>query len=386
MAAIALIVFDQGGPGPAGEAFEGTLAGGAVTVTNDDDTDVAVFTLTMLDVPPGSAVPLGSMATGAPPATAAFTPDVAGSYRVQLEVEDSSGTTNTDIRCFGVRNARGIIIPPYQRNPDPLPLLGTGVAGAKPDEQNYGGQARGWAGDRASGQLEEFFQTYDDLPIRSVTTTPFTAPVTNQEPLYVVNLTTIGSDAIFNLPASGWRTGQRFRVQAYGSALYTTTINPPGGHTINGLSSIIMWVPNTAVLVYLGGTEWTLLGAKTDRYERSLVAGVETVSVIGYQAIGGSAVITPENYPNGTATWTATISTTTALDAARIRLFNLTLGSVVAGSELSTTSITPAVVSAGVTLAPGPNVYEAQLQLVTTGSPNQATCAQAQVAIDWLQP
>ncbi len=177
MAATALIVFDQGGPGTAGQAFEGTLTGGVVTVDNDDDTGVSLLTYTMLDVPPNSGVSIGAMASGAPPQTATYTPDLPGSYRVQLEAT-GGGTTDTDIRCFGVRNARGIIIPPYQRNPDPLPFPGSLILGAKPDEQNYGGQARGWAGDRASGQLEEFFQTYDDTTTRTVTTT--VTPIRNR--------------------------------------------------------------------------------------------------------------------------------------------------------------------------------------------------------------
>jgi len=384
MAAVALIVFDQGGPGPAGQAFEGTVAGGLVTITNDDDTDVNSYEFTMLDVPPGSAVPTGSMTSGAPPSSATFTPDVPGSYRVQLEVTGTS-TSGTDIRCFGIRNARGIIIPPYQRNPNPLPLLGTGIAGAKPDEQNYGGQARGWAGDRSSGQLEQFFQTYDDLPYKYISTPGFIASPGVEEPFYVVNMTAIGADTTFSIPSTGWRDYQRIRIHAYGNSAYTLTINP-ATNPIDGLATLEMRAPNTLNIVRIAGTGWMMMGAKTDVYERSLVAGVETVQVIGFQAIGGSATLTPEDFPNGSAIWTAVISTTTAIDAAEVRLFNLTLGATVAGSVLSTTALTPTVVSAPVTLAAGANVYEAQLRLQTTGAPNVATCRQAQVAINWLQP
>jgi len=386
MAATALIVFDQGGPGTVGEAFEGTIAGGAVTVTNDSDTDVTAFEFTMLDVPPGSSVPTGSMASGAPPSTTSFTPDVPGSYRVQLAVTGAS-TSDTDIRCFGVRNARGIIIPPFQRNPDPLPLTGSGVPGAKPDEQNYSGQARGWAGDRSVGQLEEFFHTYDDLPFVTVTAAPFTIPNTNQAPLYVVDLSSTGSPAIFNFPLAGWRIGQRIRVLATGGApLDYMTVTPPAGHTINGVASLVQTPGSCATYMYLGSNAWAALSAKADRYERTLVAGVETVGVVGFQAVGGTVSVTPENYPNGTTLWQATVSTTNAADAVEIQLFNLTLGSLVVGSLLTTTSIIPVVVSNTVTLAPGANVYEAQMRLQTTGAPNQATCLQAQIAINWLQP
>lgn len=268
MAATALIVLDQGGPGPAGQAFEGTLAGGAVTVTNDDDTDVSTFTFTMLDVPPGSAVATGVMATGAPPSTASFTPDVPGSYRVQLEVTDGT-TPDVDIRCFGVRNARGVIIPPYQRNPDPKPLPGSGLPGAKPDEQNYGGQARGWAGDRSSGQLEQFFLTYDDLQPTVITSTPYNPPVSNGPPLIVVDLATIGGNAVVNLQ-TGARTGQPFRIQAVGGTNYTVTVNMPPGHTINGETDLVILDGGGETFVFQGGTLWVRVGATVDNRKQAL--------------------------------------------------------------------------------------------------------------------
>lgn len=390
MAAVALILFNQGGPGTPGEAFEGTLAGGLVTVTNDDNTDVASWRLTMCDVPPGSAVPTGVMATGnnnTP--TANFTPDVAGSYRVMLEVFESvglAGTKNTDIRNFGIRNARGIIIPPYQKLPDPLPLLGSSQPGEKPDEQNYGGQARGWAGDRTDGQLEQFFLTYDDPVFRSVTSTPFNATAL-MEPAFVVNLTTIGGNAVFNLPTTGLRTGQRFRVFAFGGSVSNTvTVNPPGGHTINGLSSVAMFSGGSGVFVYTGGTTWVMLGAKRDRYERSIVASLESTEQTGFTAIG-STVIDPADFVNvAQITWQAIIETTNAADAAEIRLFNVTTSTVVGSSTLNTVSLSPVLVSANVTLAAGANLYEAQLRLTTTGTPNRATCKQAQLIVSWLQP
>jgi hypothetical protein len=257
MAVTALIQFNQGGPGTAGQAFEGTIAGGLVTVTNDDDTGVSTFTFTMLDVPPTSAVPTGVMTTGAPPSSATFTPDVPGTYRVQLEVTD--GTPDVDIRCFGVRNARGVIVPPYQRNPDPKPLPGSGYPGEKPDEQNYGAQARGWSGDTASGQLEQFFNTYDDVAPLTLTSTPFTATATNEEPLYVVDLATIGSNAVFNMPASGWRVGQKFRVRTTGNTVYHVTVNMPGGHTLDGESSLALADGEGAVFIYIGSSKWVVI-------------------------------------------------------------------------------------------------------------------------------
>jgi len=191
MPATALIVFDQGGPGTAGEAFEGST-GSLVTVTNDDNTDVTSWTITLTDVPPDSALVPGVLGTAVDNTpTASFTPDVAGSFRILLEVSDGV-TPDTDIRNFGIRNTRGFIFPSYGLLPDPKPVTGSGLPGSKPNEYNFGGQTRGWSGDRASGLLEEFMTKYDDLPSTVVTAGPYAAP-TDTTPLTVVDSDTVGA-------------------------------------------------------------------------------------------------------------------------------------------------------------------------------------------------
>lgn len=389
MAATALIVYDQGGPGPAGEAFEGTLAGGAVTVTNDDNTDVASWAITLLDVPPGSAlVPgvLGTADSGTPSAN--FTPDVAGTYRVLLDVYASAGLTgqtSQDIRDFGVRNARGIIIPAYQKNPDPLPLPSSGASNAKPDEQNYGGQGRGWTGDGSDGLMHQFMTTYDDLPFQTVTSTPVNLTATGA-PLVYVDHVTVGADTTVNLPdGSTMRVGQRIRVIAR-TGTFNTIVGLPGAHTINGsLTSWTLLPGMGATFVYMGSSNYVVVDASLDRYERSVVASTEDTDQTGFVTIGATYVDLGD-FPNlNGVTWRAIIETTNASDAAEIRLFNVTTASVVASSTLSTTSITPVLVSSAVTLAAGANLYEAQLRLQTTGAPNRAACKQAQLILEWFQ-
>jgi hypothetical protein len=384
MAATALIVFDQGGPGTAGQAFSGS-AGSLVTISNDNNTDVTEWEITLLDVPPNSAlVPgvLASAVSGTPSAT--FTPDVPGSYRIKMDLNSEE---DIDIRNFGVPNARGIITPPFQELPEPLPILGSGKVGEKPDEQNYGGQARGWTGDRSSGQMEQFFQTYDDLLFTLVTTTPYNAPADNHKPLYVVDLDTIGGPATFNLP-SGARTGQRFKVLSSGSGTDILTVALPGSHSFQeGSTSVDILTGGTGEFVFLGSISWLMLGVKYESYERSITAGVESTQQTGFSSIGTAIPLNPADFVNsgGTASFKAVLETTDAADAAEIRLFNLTTLSAVVGSVLSTTSLTPVLVSASVTLASGVNLYEAQLRLQTTGSPNRATCKQAQLEISWFQ-
>jgi hypothetical protein len=132
--------------GADGHALVGDTAA-AVVFSNADDTDVVSWKYELLYRPPGSAVPL---ATQGPGLTSTFnmgTPTAAkpGCYRVRLTVTDAAGNEDVDMRCFAVPTANfSWIIPPDQREPPPLPLVGTG---AKPDECNFGGQAFGWAGD-----------------------------------------------------------------------------------------------------------------------------------------------------------------------------------------------------------------------------------------------
>lgn len=391
MAAVALIVFDQGGPGPAGQAFLGTVSGGLVTITNDNNTDVLSWAITLLDVPAGSGLVPGVLATadsGVP--TASFSPDVAGSYRIMLDVYEATGLTgilNRDIRNFGINSVRNIIIPPYQKLPDPLPVTGSGLPGEKPNEQNYSGNTRGWA-----AQLTQFFLNYDDLAPFLVTSTPFTPTISltvSDYPIYVVGLVSIGSDAVFNLPSTLVRAGQRFRVAAEAGSTYKVTVTASGGQTINGQTTWKMLSGTTSEFLYIGSNRWIILGAKTDRYERTLVGGVEDTDQTGFVTIG-STVLDLDNFvnlPGGQVTWQAILETTDILDSAEIRLFNITGAAVVAGSVLSTASLTPVLVSTLLTLpVSGPNLYEAQLRLQTTGAPNRATCKQAQLIVDWLQP
>jgi hypothetical protein len=74
-------------------------------------------------------------------------PDAVGCYRVRLTVWDALGHQDIDIRDLGVRCANGLIIPPFQGTPPPLPLVGLG---AKPSETNFKNQPFGWAGNNDS--------------------------------------------------------------------------------------------------------------------------------------------------------------------------------------------------------------------------------------------
>lgn len=387
MAVTALIVFDQGGPGTAGEAFEGTVAGGVVTVTNDDNTNVASWVISLVDVPPDSALTTGVLATAdsATP-SATFTPDVPGSYRIDMLVYDAAGLTGSyseDIRNFGIRNVRGIILPPYQKNPDPLPLIGSGDPRAKPDEQNYGGQLRGWAGNRASGQLEQFFQTYDDLAVTTVTSGTFTAAASGEPPVYFVDLATIGASSLFTLP-SGARVGQRFRIIVGPGLLPTDRIhvNAPIGHSFFPGGPPILYVSafESIDCIYIGSSTWVTQGGNLRFTKRTLVAGTQTTTLTGFVTIGAFYFNPDEVNFLGppVVDFEAQAEAATGTETAVLRLYNVTTSAVVSGSTLSTSAtIDTHLIASSVVLDYSASVYEVQLQS-TLG--NAVTCHEAHLS------
>jgi hypothetical protein len=143
MSVAAAVQYTQGSSGPAGQAFFGTIAGGAVQVANGNNTNVTQWTFTVIDVPPGSAVPTGVVQSGAL-STWTFTPDKTGGYLVQLTVTNTGdGSTATDTRCFGVKEVSGRFVPPFKATDVML---------------NFGGQTRGWA-----VYMEAWFAYIDSL-------------------------------------------------------------------------------------------------------------------------------------------------------------------------------------------------------------------------------
>jgi hypothetical protein len=113
---------------PVGQAAIG-VDGESVTVSNGDGGTFANYTFTVIDSPPGSAIPIGVAQAGATP-TWSFTPDVVDCFLILLTCIDSLGNVYTDYRAFGVNRASGRIIPPF-----------FGDAGSL----NFSGVTAGWA-------------------------------------------------------------------------------------------------------------------------------------------------------------------------------------------------------------------------------------------------
>lgn len=286
MPAVSSIKFTQGpNTDIAGRAVIGTVVDGAVTVTNGDNTDVASWEIELLRAPPASAlVPgiLGSAIGNTP--TAPFTPDVPGSYRVRLRVWDGLSVLDEDIRTFAIKNFRGFVIPPYQLNPSPLDVLD------KADELNFAGQVLGWAG--TGGLYGTILETYRDDILLAVSTTPFTAGISEAD-IYLVNTSTIGGASVFNLPSAA-RTGQEFVVldNQNTAGANNVTVTLPGGHTFVGGGATYVINSNGAgvKIVRTGATTWRAVAA----VGAAGIAGTGTDNAItrwdGTSALQGSGI------------------------------------------------------------------------------------------------
>lgn len=200
--AVALIKLTQGTlTDVAGNALLGQFAYGPVTVENGDNTGVQSWEIKILYVDPRvTTVSTGVLASGigAVPPTMFPEPDAPGCVRIQLRVTQN-GVTDTDIRNFGIRELeKGVIIPPFQREPPQRPLTGLG---AKPDELNFGGQPFGWAGStdpdvQMMHNVLKRFDTAASLAALSVGN-PGDAPLVATEPSALnvpLNLTDDGTD------------------------------------------------------------------------------------------------------------------------------------------------------------------------------------------------
>jgi hypothetical protein len=164
--ATALIKHTQGALIGDGEAIAG-VPSVLVEVENSNNAGVASWRIDLVYTPPGgsvsAAVPLALNANDSTP-YASYTPDaVPGCYRSVLKVypePNYGGDPDTDIRNFVLRDpVYGMVFPPYQALPPKLPVVGSGIAGSKPDELNLDGQPFGWDGDGTEGLLLDFMRS-----------------------------------------------------------------------------------------------------------------------------------------------------------------------------------------------------------------------------------
>jgi hypothetical protein len=164
MAATALIRFrrDNNTPTtfPNGQAILGSI-GDQIRVWNSDNLGVQSWQVDLVYTPPDSLIPVATPLifsdASSTPDSGVVTLDATGGYRFVLKVWDVPNRigvpTDVDIRNVLVPEASGFISPASAFWPQPLPPPQSLLPEAKPEENNIGGQAHGWAGTGADGLL-----------------------------------------------------------------------------------------------------------------------------------------------------------------------------------------------------------------------------------------
>jgi hypothetical protein len=109
-------------------------SGALVTCSNGNDTGVTAWKWEIVDVPPGSSVPLTVQGPG-PTSTITFTPDIPGSYLVRLTTYLLLIPLGVDESSFTIASATGRYLPPFMG----------GIQTTAQRILNFASQQRGWA-------------------------------------------------------------------------------------------------------------------------------------------------------------------------------------------------------------------------------------------------
>ncbi len=112
-------------------------------------------------------------------------------------------------------------------------------------------------------------------------------------------------------------------------------------------------------------------GVPSNTSEKALVAGNQNTDQLTFQSIGGIKLTATEATSLAACVFRVVAFATSAADACEVRLFNVTDAAVVASSTLSFTNTTSAELTAAIAIPAGAKVYEVQMRLATTGSPNR---------------
>ncbi|HEY8097446.1 MAG TPA: hypothetical protein VIE65_15335 [Methylobacter sp.] len=215
MPATALIKFTQGiSGGIPGRALVGN-AGSSVLIQNGNDIGIGSWQLDLTYTPPGSSIPIAApfaFSDSAAPVSAVFTPDVRGCYRFALKVWNFpnriGNLADIDIRNFVVLTTTGLVIPSYQKDPDSLPTLASGLPGAKPNELNINGHEFGWEGLTGDGLLADSIDRIEFLtanlipPTALVNVTPFT--VLQTQNILMIDTSVPRTLSLYNPANGGW--------------------------------------------------------------------------------------------------------------------------------------------------------------------------------------
>ena len=336
----AQIKFEQG-PSlpPSGQALLGVTGVAVIALDGSGDGPVASYAWTILDVPTGSVVPVGSAGSLS---TITFTPDIPGGYLIRLTT-NVAGIITSDIRAVLVPEdtVYNRIIPPYSASADAL---------------NISGQARGW-----STYIEQYLRLLN-------------------------RLRNVSSAAPNNADVLTWNSvNNRYEPAALPGIAWP------------GASTDLIAGDGTVVTVGDGLTlsSATLVGT-IPRVEIPILAGVASANSIIFvrcasKEIDISAFPPTFDGKNLTITLKAVLEVTSA--TAILELYDITplVPVIVTNSQLTTLSTTPTLVTSPPLLigtSPG-NIYTSpahlyELDIQVSGGVGTATCSGAWLVVEYV--
>lgn len=389
----AQIQFSQGAVTPAaGQSALGFVAHSTVTLFDAAGAGATSWAWTIVGFPG----PLGSapVITNSSQQTATVTPPLDGVYLVRLVRVDGAITT-VDLRFFGVADAAyGFYLP---------------TAGMTGNMSNIGGsaaaQASGWEGRSDASTnvfLDALLRFLRDRVGRFaglVQSTGFSAGVPTSttlmdgvdRPLQVLSLTGAGLyTAQLDKPTASEGKTFECKVSLTAGSGGFALLNGVSGTSILALTAPVTGTVSWMVRAIFDGVDWfvgslCLLDPKAHptQVEIPIVAGFQTTQQTTAVRIG-SLRLDLSKYPsNTTVTFQATIEAT-AGHTASILLYNVTDGGAVVGSTLTSTALTPTVVSATVSLPNTQKDYEVHLYMDAGGiNTDHVDCTAAKLLLSW---
>lgn len=384
---VATCQFTQGAVvGGSGQSVFGFATNAVATMTDNGGAGASSYLWEIISWP--SPLASAPAITNSTSQVATVTPTLDGVYIVKLTRVEAAVTT-TDIKFFGVSDE------------DALTLPSVGQTGNMTN-QSVNAQKAGWAGRQnatTNFQLDAYLRflkarvgryTGHTIVVNHSSGAPVVLAIVEgvSKPLRLVTMTGAGTYTE-ELTASA-NDGMRIRYRVVMTAGAGNFILKNG---VAGSTILTLTAPPTATFTYeveavTDGTNWSITRtgtvdpkAVTKAYIAELVSGTRSTDQVTFTRIG-AVTIDPSKFPTSEIRFQAEVEATTGKTVS-VQLYNTTDGSFV-GSPLTSTSLTPAVVEAVITLPASLKTYEALIRMTTPGdASDRVTCTNARIVLTW---